>query len=158
MQTQLYILTLFLGVVLAVHLAMNGEVGKKMDNPQVANAIFWCIGALTAVMIGLTGWQSGALKPLANVNKIMLTAGMMGACLVFAIAWLGPQIGWGNLMITLLAGQVITGIVLSHFGWLGSEQQPITVMKIVGIVVMIAGVVLTTWSSASPASGNTPLN
>jgi transporter family-2 protein len=158
MQTNLYILSLFLGVVLAVHLAMNGEVGKKMDNPQVANAVFWCIGALTAVIIGLTGWQSGALAPLGQVNKILLTAGMMGACLVFAIAWLGPQIGWGNLMITLLAGQVITGIMMSHFGWLGSPQQPITMVKIIGIVIMIAGVVLTTWSSASSASGNTPLN
>ena len=47
-------------------------------------------------------------------------------------------------MITLLAGQIIGGMVLSHFGWLGSPQQPITVMKIIGVLIMITGVLLTT--------------
>ena len=40
-----YAITIFLGVILAVHLAMNGKVGSAIDNPRVANARFWCIGA-----------------------------------------------------------------------------------------------------------------
>ena len=64
MRAQFYVLTLFLGVVLTVHLAMNGKVGAALNNPPVANALFWCIGAITAVIIGLTGWQSGALSGL----------------------------------------------------------------------------------------------
>jgi bacterial/archaeal transporter family-2 protein len=52
MKVHLYVLTMFLGVVLAVHLAMNGKVGAVMNNPRVANAVFWCIGAVTAVAIG----------------------------------------------------------------------------------------------------------
>ena len=143
MQAHLYVLTLFLGVVLAVHLGMNGEVGKVMNNPRVANALFWCIGALTAVVIGLTGWKSGALAPLKQVNPLLLAAGVMGACLVFSIAALGPQIGWGRLMVMLVAGQIITGLVLSHFGWLGSPLQKISWIQILGILIMIEGVILT---------------
>ena len=93
MKSPLYLLSLFLGGVLVVHLAMNGQVGSVMKNTRVANAVFWCIGALTAVVIGLTGWQSGALAALKQVNPILLTGGAMGACLVFAIAWLMPQVG-----------------------------------------------------------------
>ena len=144
MKAPLYVLSLFLGVVLVVHLAMNGQVGNVMKNPRVANAVFWCIGALTAIVIGLTGWQSGALASLKQVNPILLAGGALGACLVFAIAWLMPQVGARDVMITLLAGQIIGGMVLSHFGWLGSPQQPITMMKIIGVVIMIAGVILTT--------------
>ena len=143
MQAHLYVLTLFLGVVLAVHLGMNGEVGKVMNNPRVANALFWCIGALTAVVIGLTGWKSGALAPLKQVNPLLLAAGVMGACLVFSIASLGPQIGWGRLMVMLVAGQIITGLVLSHFGWLGSPLQKISWIQILGVLIMIEGVILT---------------
>jgi len=146
MRAHLYLLTLFLGVVLAVHLAMNGKVGSVLNNPRVGNALFWCIGALAAVIIGLTGWKSGALVPLKQVHPILLTAGALGACLVFAIAWLIPQIGAGPVMITLLAGQVIGGILMSHFGWLGSPVQPVTVMKIVGVLVMVAGVGLATFA------------
>ncbi len=145
MRAHLYVLTLFLGVVLAVHLAMNGKVGSVLNNPRVGNAVFWCIGAVMAVIIGLTGWKTGALAPLRQVHPILLTAGALGACLVFAIAWLIPQIGAGPVMITLLAGQVIGGIIMSHFGWLGSPVQPVSVMKIVGVLIMVGGVALATF-------------
>ena len=145
MKIQFFALTLFLGVILAVHLAMNGKVGSIMENPQVANAVFWCIGALTAIVIGFTGWKSGALAPLSDVSPILLTAGALGACLVFAIAWLVPQIGAASLFIALLAGQVIGGLVMSHFGWLGSPVEPINVVKIVGTLLMIAGAAIVTY-------------
>jgi transporter family-2 protein len=35
---------------------------------------------------------------------------------------------------------------MSHFGWLGSPVQPITVAKVAGVVIMIAGVTLATYS------------
>jgi transporter family-2 protein len=146
MKAPLYFLTAFLGVILAVHLAMNGKVGSAIANPRVGNAVFWCIGALTAVVIGLTGWQQGALGPLKQVHPLLLTAGVLGACLVFAIAWMIPQIGAGPLMITLLAGQVLGGLLMSHFGWLGSPVDPISPMKLLGVVVMAGGVVLATFS------------
>lgn len=146
MKAPLYLLTMFLGVILAVHLSMNGKVGSVMNNARVANALFWCIGAAGAVGIGLTGWQAGALQPLKDVNPLLLTAGVLGASLVFAIAWLIPQAGAGPVMITLLAGQVIGGLIMSHFGWLGSPVQPITVAKVAGVVIMIAGVTLATYS------------
>ncbi len=146
MKISLYMLTVFLGIVLAVHLSMNGKVGSVLANARVGNALFWCIGALTAVIIGLTGWQTGALGPLKQVHPLLLTAGALGACLVFAIAWLIPQVGAGPVMITLLAGQILGGLIMSHFGWLGSPVQPLTMMKIAGVLVMIGGVVLATFT------------
>jgi bacterial/archaeal transporter family-2 protein len=146
MKLPLYFLTMLLGVVLAVHLSMNGKVGAVLNNARVGNALFWCIGALGAVLIGLTGWRNDALQPLKDVNPMLLTAGLMGACLVFAIAWLIPQVGAGAVMITLIAGQVLGGLIMSHFGWLGSPVQPISLMRLAGVAVMIAGVALATYS------------
>ena len=144
MKLQLYALTMFLGVVLAVHLAMNGAVGAALNNPRVGNALFWVIGACMAVIIGLTGWQAGALAGLKSVNPLMLTAGAIGSCLVFGIAWVYPQVGASGVMFGLLAGQIVGGMVLSHFGWLGSPVQPISLMNIVGALVMVGGVILAT--------------
>lgn len=144
MRLQLYALTMFLGVVLAVHLAMNGAVGAALNNPRVGNALFWVIGGVMAVIIGLTGWQAGALGGLSKVNPILLTAGAIGACLVFGIGWLIPQIGASSVMFGLLAGQIVGGMVLSHFGWLGSPVQPVSLTNLVGAIVMVAGVILAT--------------
>ena len=145
MQAPLYLLSVFLGVILAVHLGMNGKVGAAINNVAVGNAVFWVIGAVTAVVLGVFSYTAGALAPLKTVNPIMLTAGAMGACLVFGISWLFPRIGANSVMITLLAGQILAGMVLSHFGWLGSPVQPITVTQIVGVAVMVGGVCIATF-------------
>jgi transporter family-2 protein len=144
MRVELYGLILLLGVVLTVHLAMNGAVGAALNNARVGNALFWVVGAIMAVIIGATGWQAGALDGIRQVHPVMLTAGAMGACLVFGIAWLVPQIGAGPAMIGLIAGQILSGMVLSHYGWLGSPVQRVTMMNIVGAVVLVAGVLLAT--------------
>ncbi len=146
MKLLFFVFTIFLGIVLAVHLAMNGKVGSTLSNPRVANALFWCIGAATAVIIGLTGWRSNALDGLKNVHPLLLTAGALGACLVFAIAWLIPQVGARAMFITLIAGQVFGGMILSHYGWLGSPIQRVSLTNMLGALVMIGGVVLATYS------------
>ena len=146
MKSYLYGLTIFLGVVLTVHLAMNGRVGSVLNNARVGNALFWSIGAITAIAIGVSGWQAGALNGIRQVNPLLLTAGAMGATLVFAIAWIIPQIGAGPMTLMLLAGQILSAMVLSHFGWLGSPVQPLTAINIVGALVMLGGIFLATRS------------
>lgn len=144
MKIHLFIGILLLGVVLAVHLAMNGRVGNIMDNARVANALFWTIGAVTAIIVGLTGWESGVLSNLSEINPLLLTAGAMGALLVFAIAWLIPRTGAGPVFILLLSGQVVGSLVMSHFGWLGSPQEPISLVQIIGALMMVAGATVAT--------------
>ena len=144
MTSYVYAITVFLGVILTVHLAMNGAVGAAIGNPRVGNAVFWCIGAVTALLIGATGWSAGALSGLGSVNPLMLTAGAMGASLVFGIAWIIPQIGAQQMTVMLLTGQILSAMLLSHFGWLGSPVQPVSVMNAAGALLMIAGVYLAT--------------
>jgi len=142
MKLVFYALTVVIGIVLTVHLAMNGKVGATLNNPRVANALFWCVGAVTAVLIGLSGWETGALRPLREIHPALLLAGVLGACLVFGIAFLIPRIGAGRLTLIMLAGQIVGGLVLSHFGWLGSPREPVTARGLVGTLIMFAGVVL----------------
>jgi transporter family-2 protein len=142
MKLVFYALTVVIGIVLTVHLAMNGKVGAALNNPRVANALFWCVGAVTAVLIGLSGWETGALRPLREIHPVLLMAGVFGACLVFGIAFLIPRIGAGRLTLIMLAGQIVGGLVLSHFGWLGSPREPVTARGLVGTLIMFAGVIL----------------
>lgn len=147
MKLSLILLALLLGVVLSVHLGMNAQVGAILQNPKMGNAIFWTIGAVTAIIIGLTAWDPAVFQALREVPVWLLTAGIMGAALVFGIAWIIPQIGAGTFFVLLLAGQVITGMVLSHFGLLGSPLQPITMMKVMGVLLLVAGASIVTFAN-----------
>lgn len=135
---------LLIGIVLALHLTMNAQVGVILKNPKMGNAIFWTIGGITAIIIGLTSWDIDVFTRLKDVPIWLLTAGAMGAALVFGIAWTMPQIGAGPAFVLMIAGQVITGMAFSHYGVLGSPIEPISLMKIFGALLLIGGVGIVT--------------
>lgn len=149
MKISLYVLTIVIGLFMALHLSMNAQVGVVLKNPRMGNALFWVIGAATALIIALTNWDSTIFSKLKEVHPALLLAGVIGGMLVFAIAWLIPKLGAGNFMIIMLSGQIIGGLVLSHFGWLGSPVQPVSLVKVLGVLVMLVGVALATMTKSA---------
>lgn len=138
-KTFYYLLAFVVGLIIAVHLAMNADVGEKIENARAANATFWTIGAVVAIVIWLAGPNRGAITRLKDVNPLLLLAGAMGAGLVLAIAIIIPKIGAGPTNVLQLAGQVIAGVLISQFALWSSPQESITVLKVVGILVMVGG-------------------
>src|SRR5436190_24248937 len=146
MKVPLIALMLLIGFVLTLHLAMNAQVGAIVKNPRMGNALFWTIGAATAIIIGLTGWDPTFFSKLKGVPVWLLTAGTMGGALVFGIAWTMPRLGAGTAFVLLIGGQVISGMIFSHFGLLGSPVEPISMVKIVGVVLLISGAAIVTYA------------
>lgn len=127
------------GFFLALHLAMNAAVGKIITNARMGNAVFWLIGAVTALVIGVSNWDSNFFTKAQKVPAWLWFAGAMGACLVFAIAVLIPNLGAATTNVILLSGQVIGGLIIAHYGLLSSPVERITPVRIVGIALMIFG-------------------
>ena len=144
MKVYLIALMLLIGFVLTLHLAMNAQVGNMVKNPRMGNALFWTIGAITAIIIGLSGWDPAFFSNLKGVPLWLLTAGIMGGALVFGIAWAMPKLGAGTAFVLMIAGQVISGMIFSHFGLLGSPVQPVTLVKFIGVVLLTAGAAIVT--------------
>lgn len=146
MKVYLILLMLLIGFVLTLHLAMNAQVGVIVKNAKMGNAIFWTIGAVAAIIIGLTSWEPEVFSRLREVPVWLLTAGIMGAALVFGIAWVMPQIGAGPAFVMMIAAQIITAMIFSHFGILGSPQEPISLMKLLGAIMLIGGASIVTFA------------
>ncbi|MEO6550491.1 MAG: DMT family transporter [Ferruginibacter sp.] len=144
MKVYLIALMFLIGFVLTLHLAMNAQVGALVKNPRMGNALFWAIGAITAIAIGFTGWDPQFFTRLKEVPLWLLSAGIMGGALVFGIAWAMPQLGAGTAFVLMIAGQVISGMIFSHFGLFGSPVEPVSMIKVVGVVLLVAGAAVVT--------------
>ena len=96
------------------------------------------------MLIGLTelARNDSSLHRLSTVPAYLYLAGALGAILVFVIAWLIPRIGAGPAIVTMLAGQVLAGLAISQYGWLGSAVRPINGWNGLGVVLVIAGAIL----------------
>ena len=42
----------------------------------------------------------------------------------------------------IVAGQMIVTLVLDHFGFLGLDQRPVSLPRVLGVLLIIGGVVL----------------
>lgn len=128
------------GLVAALHLALSARAAELLGSPRAANAVFWSVGALTAIVIMLAGGDGGALRRLGAVPAGLWTAGAMGASIVLAISVIIPRLGTGPTMVALLLGQVLLGAVLSHYGLFGSPTVQLTAVRWLGAALMGAGV------------------
>jgi bacterial/archaeal transporter family-2 protein len=146
MKIAFFLLMVFIGVILTLHLAMNAQVGVIIKNSKMGNALFWTIGAVTALLIGATAWDPAVFSRIKDVPVWLLTAGAMGACLVFGIAWIIPKIGAGPAFVIMIAGQVISGMLFSHFGLLGSPIEPVSLLKIMGAALLVVGACIVTFA------------
>ncbi len=143
MKIVLITITFAIGTLLAVHLSMNAAVGNIARNPRMGNAVFWLVGATMAVLIALTDWDSEFFTQVRQIPPWLWLAGAIGACLVFGVAALIPQLGAGTTNVLLLAGQVIGGLVIAHLGVLSSPVERINGARILGTIIMIIGASMT---------------
>jgi transporter family-2 protein len=138
----LFGLSIFLGAVIALHLAMNARAGDLLGSPRTGNAVFWVVGATAGLLIWLAGGELQLFTKITAVPSYLWLAGVMGASLVLGISYTMPRLGVGPTTAGLLLGQLAAGVALSHFGVLSAEAIPLTLTKAVGVVAMAGGALL----------------
>jgi transporter family-2 protein len=67
---------------------------------------------------------------------------MLGAIVVTSVIIAVPKMSTSALFALLVAGQLLTGFLFDTTGMLGVKTSPITLYKISGAVMLIAGAYL----------------
>jgi bacterial/archaeal transporter family-2 protein len=146
MQSLLFLaIAFFMGVITSIYLPMNGVVGKYVGSALLANIPFYLLGAITTICFFSFTGNFSAIARLREVPNYLYLSGFISAFLVLGSTFLIPKLGAGPFFILFVAGQIIMALVVSHFGWLASPQDPITVRKILGVFILFFGVIMTTW-------------
>jgi transporter family-2 protein len=98
------------------------------------------LAALAAVAV-VTGihWVPGAA---AVVPAWAWLGGLLGAAYVTATTIAGPKLGAAMLLAMTLAGQMAAALLVDHYGVVGFPQSPVTPLRLLGAVLLVAGVLL----------------
>ena len=67
--------------------------------------------------------------------------GPLGALIVLAGASLVSQLGAALFIALVVGGQLLCSLLLDHYALLGLPQQPITPGRVLGALLVVAGVV-----------------
>lgn len=143
MQMPIFIVTAFLmGVTLSVYLPMNSSVSKYLGSSIAASATFFVVATITVLFVLILGGHHHSLARIRNVPVYLHIAGVISAFFIIGTTFLIPKIGARTFFILLVSGQILMAIIVSHFGLLESPQDPVTVKKMAGAILVIAGAVL----------------
>ena len=136
-----YLLPILCGLAITTQASVNSQLRISIQNPFAAAVISFAVGTVVLFFVLLSVRQGfPSVSELKALPLHQYMGGVLGAFFVSAIIYALPQIGSANLFILIIAGQLITSLLYDHFGVMGAVQQNITWQKIVGMLLVIAGV------------------
>jgi len=136
------LIMLLAGIGIPLLAALNARLGANIGSPAAAAFVLFIVAvSATAVVMLMTGPQ--ALRALPGQPWHLFLAGLLVAFYVLSITYVAPTFGIGNAVFFVLIGQLISAALIDQFGLFGAPVQPITPLRLAGLVVMAAGVALT---------------
>jgi transporter family-2 protein len=133
-------LALLSGAALAVQVGLNNGLRERMDHPVQAAFTSFATGTLALLAFAL------ALRP-AWPRTSSLSAGpwwiwmggIVGASYILVTISYSNRLGAAGWLGVVVTGQILTSVLLDHFGLVGFAVHPVTPWRVVGVGLLLAG-------------------
>ncbi len=144
MSSILILIGLVIGVFLPLQAGVNVRLGQFAGHPAIAALISFLIGTVVLVFVSLgirPPWPD-LFSRLGEAPWWAWLGGVLGANYVLMAIILAPRLGAATLIALTVTGQMVSSIVIDHYGILGYPVHPISLVRIAGAALLVVGVLL----------------
>jgi|TARA_B100001964_G_scaffold131156_3_gene144945 transporter family-2 protein len=141
--TGLLLVALLVGLVLPLQAGINSQLRIHVGHPLWAALVSFSVGTcVLALVLAVTrvGWPEAGW--VGRVPWWQWTGGLLGATFVTSSIVLAPRLGAAVLIATVVAGQMVGSLFVDHYGAVGYPQHAVSVSRVVGVALIVAGVAL----------------
>lgn len=128
------------GSFLPLQAGINGQLARQVSSVMSAALISFLVGTVALFIVAAAQRELPSFTALKGLTWWHWSGGLLGAVFIATAAFAGPRIGALLFMVLVLAGQLSMALALDHFGWAGYREVPISVGKLAGLGLIIAGV------------------
>ena len=138
----LYGLTILAGLANAIQPGQNATLSKTIGLPVTAALLTLLVSTAGLLAGGLASGQLTMPAPhqLGQVPWWAWAGGLFSILLILAQLYASPAIGAATFLGIIVTVGVCASILLDHFGWVGYAEHPASLWRILGAVLMVAGV------------------
>ncbi|MFO0961055.1 MAG: DMT family transporter [Isosphaeraceae bacterium] len=131
------------GMALALQVGVNATLRSRMGGAVPAALASFATGTV-ALLIYLGIRPPGRIdwSGLSQAPWWIWTGGLLGAVYVATAAEVAPKLGAAPWLALIVTGQVIASILLDHFGVAGFPTHPMNWARLIGAILLLAGVVV----------------
>jgi bacterial/archaeal transporter family-2 protein len=130
------------GVLVGMQAPINSRLGRSVGSVQAASFSF-LVGTIALLLIA--AFANGGLGNYSKVTGApwwALIGGLLGAVYVTVAILTVRTLGASSLTAAVITGQLVISVAIDRFGLLGIARQPIGAQRILGLVLLVAGVAL----------------
>ncbi|HEY4877057.1 MAG TPA: DMT family transporter [Puia sp.] len=139
----LIIMAFISGAILPIQATINFRLSKNVGGPIIAAFVSFAVGTIGLLIYLISSGQLNFRELFLHTSPWWIwIGGLLGTFYVAAIIMLVPRLGVALAFSLVVAGQTITALIFDHFGLLGITVQPISIGKIIGALLLVAGVIL----------------
>lgn len=123
------------GMFVSLQGTLNGNLGKKVGTIESTYLSFFTGTVLLTIVVIFLG--DGNLFKITEAPAWQWICAIFGFIFIFVTAFSVPKIGVTATNATIVIGQLITSMVVDHFGWFNNEITPFTMKRFIGILLMV---------------------
>ena len=127
------------GMAMAVQGSLNAALGKIIGNLETTLVVHVVGLAVISAALFLFRLGKGHLYLLKDAPWYTYLGGVLGVLIIFGVAVSIPRAGVANATTAIIIGQLITALLIDHFGLVGLEKVPFTFWKGLGLACLAAG-------------------
>ena len=122
-------------MVLALVFTVQSLRGYKLSLPPPYDSWvpFAAVFAATGILLALA---------IAGLPLFFVITGMLAAPYLIGASYLAPKLGVGLFLGSIIAGQLLCGLLLDHIGAFGTQPRPVDAMRLLGAGALLLGVIL----------------
>lgn len=135
------VFALVAGSMLPLQAGVNAILSRWVGGVIPAALVSFAVGTLALLVVALV-FARPAVERVGEAPAWVWIGGLLGAFYVAGAIVTAPRLGAVLFLAVLLAGQSLSSLVVDHFGWVGFEEHPISLGRIVGVLLLAAGVAL----------------
>jgi len=137
-----HLIAILVGASLTVQIGMNATVRDALGSALIATITNFFIGLVALGGLALATGARVVPGSLPSVPAWAWFGGLLGATYVAAATVLGPRLSAAAFLALTLVGQMVAALVVDHYGAIGFPENPVTLWRVIGVVLLIVGVVL----------------
>lgn len=144
MKLPYYLLSIVAGIAVAFQTGVNSQLRTDTNNPVLTALISFGVGTIALIILYFAFFRQTPMFPAAHYSFSWwkFTGGLLGVLYVTGVVIAAPRIGAANALAFIVGGQFVAAIIIDHFGWMQMPINPISLYRVGGIALLLAGIYL----------------
>ncbi len=130
------------GCLVGIQAPINSRLGRSIGSVQAASVSFMVGTAVLLLAVTVVNGGFGNFTNIARAPWWALLGGLCGAVFVTIAIVTVRTLGASGLAAAVIASQLAVSVAIDRFGLFGIARQHIDASRIVGLMLLVAGVVL----------------